>query len=40
MVVINQDTSESFDIPHAFAAALSEDDIRAIQTDSTAKYTP
>ena len=37
MVVINQDTSETIDVPHALAPTLSEGDIFSIQTDSTNK---
>ena len=37
MVVINQDTSESFDIPHAFAPTLSEGDVFTIQSNSVTK---
>ena len=37
MVVINQDTSQTIDVPHALAPTLNEGDVFTIQSDSTAK---
>ena len=34
MVVINQDTNQSFDVPHALAPHLSEGDAFSIQSES------
>jgi hypothetical protein len=37
MVVINQDTNETIDVPHALAPSLTEGDVFTIQSDSTIK---
>ena len=39
MVVINQDTNQSFDVPHALAPTLNEGDIFTIQSEAATKET-
>ena len=37
MVVVNQDTNQTIDVPHALAPTLTEGDVFTIQSDSTTK---